>query len=187
MPIEAANRLLQWLTEHFKDSKSFRNIVASRIVGEAGASGVLSTWSSAENQLSEAIKFDDALFVIEEQNLFIDEVRETDRWIAAFEALPWDGDEPSLRALEDWVASGLSSLRGLATQEDGPLGWASKPQVFAICSRIVRGVAALSRNGPHVEYRAMLHPSIEALQSYPSHASGLLLQPLQDTSRNAHT
>ena len=32
---------------------------------------------AAEAQLAETMRFDDSLFVIEEQNLFIDEVRET--------------------------------------------------------------------------------------------------------------
>lgn len=182
VPLEAANHLLQWLTRNFHDSRAFRHVLLDRIVGEANVSTNYSSWTSARDQLSEAMKFDDSLFVVEEQNLFIDEVREADRWTAAFKALQWEASDSGLHALDGWMASGLECLRDLANREDGPLGWASKPQVFAICSRVVRGVAALMMIDYSLDHREALASSSEVLRSYPSHISGLLLRPLVSTS-----
>lgn len=151
VPTEAAARLLQWLSVHFGEQPAFRAVVASRIVGDAAISDAsLGSWKPAREQLAAALHFDDSLFAVEEQNLFIDEVRETKRWEEVFESLSWADAEndPALQMLGAWVRGGMDELLGLVSgQEDGPLGWASDAQVFAIATRIVHGCLALVKCG----------------------------------------
>lgn len=175
--MEAARRLLGWLRQGASASGAFRAHAAGRMVGhvpsadveaeteEAGAS-----WTSAEAQLREALRFDDALFVVEDQNLFVDEVREVLRWRDVLfpppppssiqpttspttSTTPSPTETPELHALASWTQDGLRALRHLvesgdvdadADADDGPLGWASKPKVFAICARVLVCAAALS-------------------------------------------
>ncbi|KAK5990266.1 tRNA (32-2'-O)-methyltransferase regulator TRM732-like protein [Cladobotryum mycophilum] len=145
-PMEAANRLLQWLAQHFSNSSAFKSIVTSRIVGERGGTAVAGCpWTSAEDQLAAALEFDDSLFAVEEQNLFVDEVRETERWINVLEGLNWESGDATLAKLDEWVRDGLGRVQILLDQEDGPLGWASNPHAFAICTRTIRGAVALSK------------------------------------------
>lgn len=167
VPLEAANRLLHFLTEHFGQSPLFHSIVADRLVGHYGTCAATTsqirsphTWEPAKVQLDRVMRFDDSLFAVEEQNLFVDEVRETKRWVDVAERLEWghtrmdeDTDKqhvgnqhPALvDKLVEWVQDGLVHLATLAhVNKDGPLGWASDPAVFAICTRLVRVSVALS-------------------------------------------
>ncbi|EGX94401.1 HEAT repeat protein [Cordyceps militaris CM01] len=144
VPVEAASRLLQWLAATFGSLPQFRAVVAGRIIGGAAA--------PAEQQLTAALQFDDSLFAVEEQNLFVDEVRETKRWAAVFDSLSWVGGDAEadtvLVALDGWVRGGVAKMRDIVReQEDGPLGWASDAHVFAIATRIVYGYLVLARNG----------------------------------------
>jgi len=109
---------------------------------------------SAEDQFSRAMKDDDSLFVEEEQNLFIDEVRETKLWCKTFEEADlssWNVADiknvwgrPYVE-LVTWVNNGLKALSALLVKEDGPLGWSSKPAVFTICMRILCSANAVLR------------------------------------------
>ncbi|KAK2058083.1 hypothetical protein LY76DRAFT_487412, partial [Colletotrichum caudatum] len=121
-------------------------------------------WEPAEAQLATALRFDDSLFVVEEQNLFIDEVRESTRWAAvledvfspsssSFSSSPSTSVAATAMALTQWTSSGLDALLGLVSPDqgddddavDGPLGWASDPQVYAVCARVLVCAAALTR------------------------------------------
>jgi hypothetical protein len=87
------------------------------------------------------LREDDALFVEEEQNLFIDEVREVKLWSGVFQNLPQETLEstearPSpLLLLAQWAIEGLLELHEIH-KKDGPLGWTSSPAAFAIFMRI---------------------------------------------------
>lgn len=178
VPIEAANRLLQLLTRRFGSAPAFKSMVADRIVGHFGIRAatvtVGRTWEPAEVQLSKAMEFDDSLFAVEEQNLFIDEVRETKRWIEAFDSLDWAADDESLVRLNDWIISGLAHLGKLAAVEDGPLGWASNPTLFAICSRLIRGSAAVVQRSHSPELKEAMASTKKSLESGNTHVSKLL-------------
>ncbi|KAF3063498.1 tRNA (cytidine(32)-2'-O)-methyltransferase non-catalytic subunit TRM732 [Daldinia childiae] len=168
--VEAGRRLLHWLLAHYGHVDEFRAHVACRLTGnhpsspsssrvppEQGhtsikpstANRLLEGWIPAESQLTEAMRFDDSLFVVEEQNLYVDEVREAHRWINIFSSLPQQSSSEATAALSQWCLSGLETLSRIAAAEstDGPLGWTSKPEVFAICARILVSGTALAAAG----------------------------------------
>ncbi|KAI1483913.1 putative death-receptor fusion protein-domain-containing protein [Daldinia eschscholtzii] len=182
IPVEAGRRLLHWLLEHYGDVDEFRAHVVCRMTGNipslsssssshtapeqsptethlSTTKTLLEGWTPVEAQLAEAMRFDDSLFVIEEQNLYVDEVREAHRWSEIFSSLPpSSSSSPSsetatttttITVLSQWCLSGLNTLSRIAAKEgvDGPLGWTSKPEVFAICARIVVSGAALAKAG----------------------------------------
>ncbi|KAK4106469.1 hypothetical protein N658DRAFT_512297 [Parathielavia hyrcaniae] len=157
----AADGLVTWLQEHFGASDEFRSrVVVCRMVGQpypaaAAADGRL---VAAEEQLREAMAFDDSLFAAEDQNLFIDEVKETTRWRGAWERPPASSSEASVGCLETWVRDGLRCLIGLAKkeEEDGPLGWTSDQHVFAVCARVLLCAVAICRTGEGAGIAALL-------------------------------
>ncbi|KAJ4268477.1 hypothetical protein NW762_002540 [Fusarium torreyae] len=183
VPIEAANRLLSWLAQNHGDNSTFRQVIVRRIKGDSRYPSPETSEVSVKDQLQEAMKFDDSLFVIEEQNLFVDEVRETQRWVSVYENLTWESNDPILESLTKWTSAGLEAMQGLVSQEDGPLGYGSQPEVFAILSRVVRASAALTRYHPDSELRRSIGKSSSVLQDGQGHISGLLLQPLEKTSQ----
>ncbi|KAI0166428.1 hypothetical protein GGR57DRAFT_496690 [Xylariaceae sp. FL1272] len=165
VPTEAAFRLLQWLFNHFSNVREFKLLVVERMIGhnfgassfpgiftkgqESGREGA--QWTPAATQLEAAMRFDDSLFVIEEHNQYIDEVQEARRWASVFLPLfsvPHDSslagtentEDKAIDALATWTLAGIDALTSITSSkvgEDGPLGWSSKPQVFAICARIM--------------------------------------------------
>ncbi|KAG6364892.1 hypothetical protein INS49_006496 [Diaporthe citri] len=155
--VDAADALLSWLRERFGHTNEFRAYVACRLAGNPIVAldiGVqdLTAWASPEQQFAEALEVDESLFAVEEQNLFIDEVRETQRWADVFRSLPRDYDQTegddgvagkvlvmdsSLDALKGWVEKALEVLAVQVGQDDGPLGWASMADAFALCHRVL--------------------------------------------------
>lgn len=89
-----------------------------------------------EAQLERALDFDDSLFATEEQNLFVDEVRETERWVCA--GLVEGGEDEAVGELVRWVEGGLRGVLKVAGgREDGPLGWTADQHVFAVVARVM--------------------------------------------------
>lgn len=174
VPIEAASRLLHWLALSFGNEPEFRSVIAGRIIGHAAISGMISTagasaqWTAASTQLTAALQFDDSLFAVEDQNLFVDEVRETKRWVEVSDSVSWTGDGLQdgggvLVRLSDWVSDGLAKLQSVVTEnEDGPLGWASDAHVFAIATRIIHGYLVLAKRDAA---RAELIAQVELLHN----------------------
>ncbi|RYP32263.1 hypothetical protein DL767_005314 [Monosporascus sp. MG133] len=184
--IEAAARLLAWLRGRYGSDAEFRAHAAGRVIGHRvaygipGGGGADAPWTPAEQQLRVAMRFDGALFAVEEQNQYVDEVREACRWrdvlfpppppspsSSSSSAAAAAAAAPELRALAAWTLAGLRTVTRLLrsgvgadadadaearkmrgggydnVDGDGPLGWTSKPQVFAICARILISGAAL--------------------------------------------
>lgn len=156
--VDAADALLSWLGAHFGQTHEFRAYVACRLVGSPLVTidiGVqdLQSWSPPDAQFAEALRVDESLFAVEEQNLFVDEVRETERWAAMFRDLLWDVDEiedapggvrrvlimdSSLSELRKWTEGALRVLAAQTAQhDDGPLGWASSPAAYELCHRVL--------------------------------------------------
>ncbi|EFQ24898.1 uncharacterized protein GLRG_00042 [Colletotrichum graminicola M1.001] len=149
--LDAAPLLLVHIARDYRDAPAFHALLASRLAGHSSEDA----WEPAEAQLATALRFDDSLFVVEEQNLFIDEVRESTRWAAVLEDVFSPSSSSSsatatTTALTQWTSSGLDALLGLVSPDDavdGPLGWASDPQVYAVCARVLVCAAALTRTG----------------------------------------
>jgi hypothetical protein len=204
--IEAGARLLTLLSELYGAEESFRLHAAGRLVGhghghQGEAAETETEWTPAETQLARALRFDDALFVVEEQNLYVDEVREATRWRdALFSSSSSSSSSPDDSAvttssnhralLTQWTTAGLRTLSRIAAGaaeeqeqreegggggDDGVLGWTSKPEVFAICARIAIAGAALSSSGSGDEgVRQELRAFVELGRKTRVH--GLLLQ-----------
>ncbi|KAI1335479.1 hypothetical protein F5Y15DRAFT_397463 [Xylariaceae sp. FL0016] len=188
--VEAGARLLRWLGRRFGHVPDFQAHVASRMVGHGFGSPIDPAatpegWVAAELQLASAMRFDDSLFVVEEQNQYVDEVREAKRWADVFSAFPAPSSSPStpsgevdvvdLGALSAWALSALRSLHKIAKgQVDGPLGWTSKPQVFAICARVLICASALSSRGV-MEVTDALRRFVELGRGGDVRVHGLLL------------
>ena len=179
MPIEAADSLLAWLAQNFTNSRAFQRIVASRIAGASStAAAPAAEWRSADAQLRAALEVDDSLFAVEEQNLFVDEVREAERWLAALRVLDWDPADECLASLDRWVAGGLRRIAQLMDQEDGPLGWASKPAVFAICARVIHCAVALAGDRGSEQLRGALADARTKAEACTTHLSGFIIEAL---------
>jgi hypothetical protein len=141
----AGDGLVQWLWEHFGDTEEFKARAVCKMAGQPYAEPLLLT--PAEDQFRKALDFDDSLFAAEEQNLFIDEVRETRRWQRAYEMLNPSDNQPAFDCLSRWVEAGLSHLVGLTQKEDGPLGWTSDQHVFAVCARVLLCAVTVAKFG----------------------------------------
>ncbi|KAL1888739.1 hypothetical protein Sste5346_009365 [Sporothrix stenoceras] len=138
IPGEAARRLPLWMASRFGKSSSATSFVrqaAARMEGQSDSTAVAS-WPTTAALLANALEFDDALFLVEEHNLYIDEVREAERWSAVV------AGSGEVGGLTEWLASGLEALvarvQGVEG-DDGPLGWTAAPGVFAVCARLVIG------------------------------------------------
>lgn len=172
--IEAGERLLALLADlHGAVNTEFRAHAAGRLVGHQLESDS-DEWTPAETQLARALRFDDSLFVVEEQNLYVDEVREAIRWRNAFFSSS-SSSTSHQEALADWTAAGLRTLSRIADDQadDGVLGWTSKPEVFAICARIAVTAAALAGAG-HETVREELRAFVD--RGARTRVHGLLLQ-----------
>ncbi|KAG6004881.1 hypothetical protein E4U21_000657 [Claviceps maximensis] len=194
VPLEAANRLLHFLTDHFSQSPLFQSIVADRLVGHQGGTHapttsqlhIAHTWEPAKTQLERVMRFDDSLFAVEEQNLFVDEVRETKRWVDVFRDLECGHDAAADKdctltdKLVGWVRHGLVHLATLAkSNKDEPLGWASDPAVFAICTRLVclSKVLTMSFAKENPDLERALSAAKDALTRGDGRVSELLTEP----------
>ncbi|KAL8420035.1 hypothetical protein RB594_002984 [Gaeumannomyces avenae] len=157
VPVQAADELLERMTATFAAcSAEFANHAVLRALGETRiradpgpGPGQPPVARRPGDQLREALMFDDSLFVVEEQNLFVDEVREARRWAGVAARLPADGcgrgGGGTLGDLRDWAAEGLEALtRHAAGSADAPLGWASQPKAFDVCSRIIINAESFS-------------------------------------------
>jgi hypothetical protein len=198
---EAADEMLQFLLQT-SSTAEFRSIVVGRMVGHSSVVSPSETgshfpeatdpWQPFAAQLKSALAIEDALFAVEEQNLYVDPVRETERWAEVFVALfenrastlaikDTAGDEAAVgrevNALQDWIMAGLHELLTVieARPDDGPLGWTSKARVFALCARLLVSGRALvrARCPAHEEVRSALEKVANLGQKRRLH--GLLL------------
>lgn len=150
VPPSAADRLAAWMAETFFGEEQFQDHLVSRLTtGNSPISGKEELTSAAE-QLLTALQFDDSLFATEEQNLFIDEVRETRRWQQELIARASGSDniasKPAFAKLSKWTEEGLKYLVRLVRENtDGPLGWTSDQHVFAACARVLLCAVAVVR------------------------------------------
>lgn len=134
-------KLLRWLYQSFGKTQVFRAAVMRRIANSNGK--ITELLEPAGQQLAAAMLDDDSLFVEEEQNLYIDEVREAISWSGLLKTANSPLPDKEVKQLSLWALEGLRTLSRLAETQDGPFGWTSKPRVFAICLKVVLAAKAL--------------------------------------------
>ncbi|KAK0623332.1 putative death-receptor fusion protein-domain-containing protein [Immersiella caudata] len=154
IPPVAADRLVTWMHKMYGAETEFQQYVVYRVTGQLSRLDAPANFTiiPAEDQILKAMEFDDALFATEEQNLFIDEIREAERWRKVFSGT--HGKE-----LEKWTEGGLACLIRLAEKEDGALGWTSDQHAFAACARVVLcavAISALEKGEGALEVRKLL-------------------------------
>ncbi|CRK30383.1 hypothetical protein BN1708_000914 [Verticillium longisporum] len=166
LPLRAADSLLHLLQSSYSQLPAYHAAVAQR----------LTSTSSAAQQLATALHFDDALFAVEEQNQYIDEVREAQRWAGAYESLPVGVDDA---ALEGWAADGLTALKEHVEKErDGPLGWTGMPDAYAVCIRVLLAArAVVARQGGEAEKLKALMAELKGVGSDKA-VHGMILELL---------
>ena len=90
---------------------------------------------------------DNALFVEEKRNLFIDEVKEAEAWAGGLADLHPRLDANFTSDLDTWIFEGISALATVArSRTDGPLGWTSKSEVFTIGMRVILAAGYVLRS-----------------------------------------
>ena len=153
MPLAATCEILNFLGYSYRDSKTLCVEAILRLTGSSptdctriveDVAAIIDEKSPREMKLisfgellGQARKEDNTLFIEERQNLFIDDVREAERWADILEVLSHSVVEKFTTAFEEWVLAGLLALLDSAKEIDGPLGWTSKPEVFALGMRVI--------------------------------------------------
>lgn len=164
MPSAASSKLLQYIVTEYRDSKvlwieSVRRLAGAISLFRLGPVEVFPNpqnstdpvepftaknrrtlhLDSVRKMLKEARRQDTSLFVEEKANLFVDPVQEAKNWADALEKLCSSSLESDIISeFGAWSVEGLTALIEIAeSQEDGPLGWTSKPDVFALGMRVI--------------------------------------------------
>lgn len=142
IPLAAQKAFFSWLVNIFGSDKFLCKTTMQRLTG--WDEGDL---ESVNSQLARAMQETDTLFVEEEQNLFSDKVRETRIWAEILLSARDPIWKPCLKLLSSYVIKGLQSMHSIIIEkEDGPGGWTSNPEVFAICMRVILTGNALIAN-----------------------------------------
>ena len=117
---------------------------------------------TVKQQLNDALANNSTLFVVERQNLYIDDVREAHLWSRAMKRVnPRNISADVLEAFVQWAVQGYHALMSRTTEiTDGPLGWTSKPEVFTIGMRIIYAFEVLL----HWRVNGSRRPNIRASQ-----------------------
>ncbi|KAK9367116.1 putative death-receptor fusion protein-domain-containing protein [Lipomyces kononenkoae] len=107
---------------------------------------------SPSRQIEDAFAPDLSLFVVEKQNLYINDVQDGSRWTdLLIQVLCSTGDsdarECSLTRLRAWEESAVTLLLKAIHLHgnDGPLGWTSNAEVFAFGRRVIEVYRVLSQ------------------------------------------
>lgn len=130
VPLIASQQLVAHLAKQYRQSED----VCIQAIQKMTSSTLhnASLVPSGKERLLSATAENIALFVIEKQNLFIDQYREAILWSQALKRLSAKAiSEATASALSTWTCDGLTLLSEKVRVElDGPLGWVSKPEVF---------------------------------------------------------
>lgn len=135
MPMAAGRELLLWCQRSFDDTVSFQQAIYKRVTGTRGM-GQFETIPQASEQIRVAVRRDDALFIEEEQNLYIDEFTESSLWndlLANSSDVSWDVSP--VMGLSAWALEGLVELEGVMVVQN--FGWTSKAKAFAIFMKVI--------------------------------------------------
>jgi hypothetical protein len=142
VPEAAVETFAIWMCDKYQSDENFLAAVVRKVTTGKGQCE-LTPYNNVEDELADALIEDNSLFVEEEQNLYIDEVREARMWITMLmrgQEEHWDYAQGRVSI---WSLRGLLAIeRQAAKKIDGPFGWTSRPQVFAICARVILAARA---------------------------------------------
>lgn len=146
-----------------------------------------------DEMLHRAKKQDDVLFVEEKQNLFVDSVREADTWAdVLMKTHPSSRTEDIAIEFSNWTLGGLKALiKAARNEEDGPLGWTSKPEVFSLGVRIILAAKVqlswASRRSSRETHSLQLRELLQELLKIGRQAliHGIWLQRIEETLEEA--
>lgn len=145
----ARQKLLELLRHSYHNSKHLWKEAVQRLMNGRQPSYFpnQSLFPSPRALLHDLRKDDTALFVEEKQNLYVDEAQEADVWQEVLLSMNRSTINGTVLAeLGKWAVEGLDALVEVAEQEeDGPLDWTSKPDVFTFGVRALLTVQALLR------------------------------------------
>ena len=184
-PPAASLGLLELLSSKYNSSEDFCIAVIERLTGLSGDPDVEmkvpirptrivrdALSRSVSDLLRDAQKEDTHLFVEEKQNLYLDEVKEVEKWSRAF---PTGLTEEFLREIMPelctWLENGIENLVKTAERNlDGPLGWTSKPEVYTLGMRVIMSSRVINRaiktNSPGDQAMESRHSKLsESLQN----------------------
>jgi hypothetical protein len=159
-PPAASERFVFWLSERCNSLPLFIWHILYRITGSPSIARYQNLQQTslvpAREQFTLALVDDAALFAEEEDNLYIDEVRDISLWSKLVQVIPpkafiqkeviQDGANKKLRKYPNlsimlefaiWVVDAIGVLTA-ARSPDGPLGWTSKPGTYEIVIRVLR-------------------------------------------------
>lgn len=143
-PLNASRLLSEFIATNYRDSQLLNTRVLRYVLGQEPRLGSAVSGTKlvpVADVAAELQKESTVLFEEEKQNLFIDEVREIDVWTGVLSSLTKDAcAEGSIRDLCGWVSEGLECLAKAATEasgHDGLIGWASKPEMYALGVRVI--------------------------------------------------
>jgi hypothetical protein len=145
VPLAAGPKFLAWLSNILHDNEDYGFHIVQRLTGpfKKVDDFIVGPLTPVQTMLSEALVDDDSLFIEEEQNLYIDEVRDAIAYSDLIATKEGPGWNRAIRCLEIWATESVSTLVKLVEAEDGPLGMTSKPRVFAICMNVILASKAL--------------------------------------------
>lgn len=154
--------LLEYLSTVFDQEQDFVSLADERIRTEL----LLTPFSTL---LRDLLVDDEALFIEEEQNLYIDPVSELMRWISLMKYKTGSLWDTLADHLHSTILQCLQETSSSAIARDGPYGPVSKPSVFTLFSRITNIAEALLQRyahqidtGHHVLRTKQLQEELEA-------------------------
>ncbi|KAF2434532.1 hypothetical protein EJ08DRAFT_470303 [Tothia fuscella] len=149
VPLVASRHMLAHVANHDRHSTGLTIIAIERMTGSSFSGEYISLIPSVRDILEASGNDDSTLFVVEKQNLYIDEIRETSLWSQVLESISMRAvltgaeDRDNVNMLCSWVTDGLECILKKAEHNDGALGWSSRPEIFVLIWRILCGADVL--------------------------------------------
>lgn len=152
-PFNASQLLSDFIVDNYAGSSLLCTRVVRFITGQdtrVGGSTQRKRLSSVSDLVSEYRKESTTLFEEEKQNLYVDEVREVDRWSGKLLRLTEGSyDEHLTKSVFQWVSHGLSYLielvvDGSGSGKDGFIGWTTNPETFTLGVRLIDIAAVMA-------------------------------------------
>lgn len=137
VPLVASQQLLAHLVKKYRQSEHLLQHAIQKMTQSILRNDIL--LPSAQDRFKSANAENTALFVVEKQNLFIDQYREAVLWSQVLKRLSAKAiSDAAASALSGWVRDGLTLLSDKAHYElDGPLGWTSKAEVYVFGMQVL--------------------------------------------------